>query len=166
MNFAKEIANELQLNEVNVSNVLDLLAENASIPFIARYRKEATGSMDEVLITAIRDRYKQMMDVENRRAVILNSILEQDKLTPELQIRIEQAKTLPELEDIYLPYKPKRRTRASIARQKGLEPLANEIYKQRNIFTGAHCCERCGKYYQRYANLHSISDKIPHCVCS
>ena len=133
MNFAKEIANELQLNEVNVSNVLDLLAENASIPFIARYRKEATGSMDEVLITAIRDRYKQMMDVENRRAVILNSILEQDKLTPELQLRIEQAKTLPELEDIYLPYKPKRRTRASIARQKGLEPLANEIYKQRNI---------------------------------
>ncbi|MBO4581955.1 MAG: RNA-binding transcriptional accessory protein [Bacteroidales bacterium] len=133
MNFAKEIANELQLNEVNVSNVLDLLAENATIPFIARYRKEATGSMDEVLITAIRDRFKQMMDVENRRAVILNSIHEQGKLSPELKLKIDQAKTLPELEDLYLPYKPKRRTKASIARQKGLEPLANEIYKQRNI---------------------------------
>lgn len=133
MDFAKIIAQELNLQEIHVKNVLDLLADNATIPFIARYRKEVTGSMDEVKITAIRDRFKQLMDIENRRVVIINSIHEQGKLTPELRAKIENALTLSELEDIYLPYKPKRKTRASIARQKGLEPLAIEIYKQKNI---------------------------------
>lgn len=133
MNYAQIIATELHLHEVHVSNVIDLLNESATIPFIARYRKEATGSMDEVLITAIRDRYKQLTEIENRRAVILNSIIEQGKLTPELKQKIEAVGTMAELEDLYLPYKPKRRTRAGIAREKGLEPLANIIYQQRNI---------------------------------
>ena len=119
MDFSQKIAQELNLSKEYVQNVIELLAEGATIPFIARYRKEATGSMDEVLITAIRDRFKQLQEIEDRRSTILKSIHEQGKLTPELKKKIEEAQTLYELEDLYLPYKPKRKTRASVAKEKG-----------------------------------------------
>jgi uncharacterized protein len=130
MDFSQKIAKELKLSAKYVRNVIDLLAEGATVPFIARYRKEATGSMDEVAIIYIRDRFKQLLEIEDRRATILKSVNEQEKLTPELKQKIENAKTLYELEDLYLPYKPKRKTRASVAKEKGLEPLADLIYKQ------------------------------------
>ena len=131
MDFSVKIAQQLHLPVDNVQNVIDLLNEGATIPFIARYRKEATNSMDEVTIITIRDRLKQLLEIENRRTTILNSINEQGKLTPELKQKIEAAQTMFELEDLYLPYKPKRKTKASIAKEKGLEPLAMKIYAQR-----------------------------------
>jgi uncharacterized protein len=130
MDFSIRIAKELNLAAREVASVLDLLAEGATVPFIARYRKEATGGMDELKIIAVRDRFKQLTEIENRRIVILQSINEQGKLTPELKTQIEAAQTLPELEDLYLPYKPKRKTRASLAKEKGLEPLAIRLYQQ------------------------------------
>ena len=132
MDFSLKIAQEFNLSKEHVQNVIDLLAEGATIPFIARYRKEATGSMDEVSIAAIRDRFKQLLEMEDRRATILKSINEQGKLTPELKKKIEDAQTLYELEDLYLPYKPKRKTRASVAKEKGLDPLADMLYRQQN----------------------------------
>lgn len=131
--FITQIANELGIREFQVLNTINLLKDGATVPFIARYRKEMTGSLDEVVITSIRDRYEQILELEKRREAILNSIKEQEKLTPELEKQILEAGTMSELEDIYLPYRPKRRTRATIAREKGLEPLANIIYAQTNI---------------------------------
>jgi uncharacterized protein len=132
MNFSAKISQELNLSVEHVQNVIDLLAEGATVPFIARYRKEATGSMNEVFIMAVRDRFKQLLEIEDRRTAILKSINEQGKLTPELKEKIEKAETLQVLEDLYLPYKPKRKTRASIAKEKGLEPLADMLYSQGN----------------------------------
>jgi uncharacterized protein len=109
-----------------------LLEEDATIPFIARYRKEATGSLDEVQIAAIRDRLEQLKELEKRRESILKSMLEMEKLTDELKQKIEAAATLTELEDIYLPYKPKRKTKASMAREKGLQPLADLLFEQKH----------------------------------
>lgn len=113
-----------------VAAVKKLLDEGATIPFISRYRKEATGSLDEVEISAIRDRLIQLAELEHRREFILKTIEEQGKLSPELKEKILICNTLSELEDLYLPYKPKRKTRASIAREKGLEPLAIKILEQ------------------------------------
>ncbi|MBX2901838.1 MAG: RNA-binding transcriptional accessory protein [Cyclobacteriaceae bacterium] len=125
-----KIASELNLKPAQVACVLELLATGATIPFMARYRKEVTGSLDEVVLAAIRDRHEQLEELEKRRESILASIEKQQKLTPELAAAIEQATTLNELEDIYLPYKPKRKTRASIAKEKGLEPLAVVLFEQ------------------------------------
>jgi uncharacterized protein len=125
------IAQELNLPAAFVRNTLKLLAEGATIPFIARYRKEMTGSLDEVVITSIRDRWKQLVDLDARRETILNSMRELDQLTPELEKSIHEASNLAELEDIYLPYRPKRKTRASVAKEKGLEPLAKIIFSQK-----------------------------------
>ena len=124
------IAKELSLQKKYVEAVAGLLAEGATIPFIARYRKERTGSMDEVAIATIRDRIDQLRELDKRRESIVNTIEKQGKLTAELMQSIVGAATLAELEDIYLPYKPKRRTRAGIAREKGLEPLALRILAQ------------------------------------
>jgi uncharacterized protein len=134
-NNAATIASELKLRAQNVKAVLDLLAEGSTIPFIARYRKELTGSMDEVQLAAIRDRNEQLVALAERKDAILKSIEKQEKLTPELASAIKAATTLAELEDIYLPYKPKRKTRATAAREKGLEPLALTIFdqKEKNI---------------------------------
>ncbi len=134
MEYALRIANELNLSADKVARVLDLLAEGATIPFIARYRKEVTGTMDEVQIGAIRDRNEQLVELEERRETILTSVEKQGFLTPELKQLIEKADTLTELEDIYLPFKPKRKTRASIAKEKGLEPLAKLIFDNVNAF--------------------------------
>lgn len=124
------ISNELALSERQVSIVLALLAEGATIPFMARYRKEMTGSLDEVQLTQIRDRSQQLQDLDKRREAILKSLADQEKLTAELEQQVKAAETMANLEDIYLPYKPKRKTRASIAREKGLEPLAQLVLAQ------------------------------------
>src|SRR5690606_38057787 len=127
------ISQELGLNSRQVSTTIELLAEGATVPFIARYRKEMTGSLDEVQITAIRDRVQQLQDLDKRKEAVLKSITEQGKLTPELEQKIKEAETMAILEDIYLPFKPKRKTRASMAREKGLQPLAEKLLLQENI---------------------------------
>lgn len=129
-NFIKRIAAELQLSTNGVRNTLQLLSEDATIPFISRYRKERTGGLDEVQIGAISDLYDKLNELDKRKKFILSSIEEQEKLTPELKKRIEDCWQMNELEDIYLPFKPKRHTRAEVARQKGLEPLAKVIMAQ------------------------------------
>lgn len=128
-----KIAGELNLKPEQVLCVVNLLTEGATIPFIARYRKELTGSLDEVALAAIRDRHEQLVELDKRKEAILKSIEKQEKLTPALAKAIEGAETLNELEDIYLPYKPKRKTRASIAKEKGLEPLALTLFEQGKI---------------------------------
>jgi len=128
--FIIQIANELGIRDFQVQNTVNLLTEGATVPFIARYRKEMTGSLDEVQIAAIRERYEKIVELEKRREVILASIKEQEKLTPELEKQLLAASTMSDLEDLYLPYRPKRRTRASIAREKGLEPLAKVLMAQ------------------------------------
>src|SRR5690606_23831575 len=124
------LAAELSLPEAHVAAVVALLADGNTVPFIARYRKEATGGMDEVQIRTIEERRTYLLELEERRAAILSSIDEQGKLTDELRAKILACKTKAALEDLYLPYKPKRRTRATIAREKGLEPLAERILDQ------------------------------------
>src|SRR5690606_33086093 len=121
---------ELALSEKQVKTTLALLDEGATIPFIARYRKEMTGSLDEVQLTQIRDRAQQLRELDKRREAILKSLTDQGKLTAELEEQTRDAETMARLEDLYLPYKPKRRTRASVAREKGLEPLAQLIMAQ------------------------------------
>lgn len=128
-----KIAEELNIRQKQVSDTIDLLDEGATIPFISRYRKEVTGSLDEVQVAAIRDRVQQLRDLDKRREAVLKSIQEQGKLTPELEKKINGAETMSILEDIYLPYKPKRRTKATIAREKGLEPLATKIFEQESF---------------------------------
>ncbi|MBI5694431.1 MAG: RNA-binding transcriptional accessory protein [Nitrospirae bacterium] len=124
------IAGELGLNTRQVEATAALIGEGATVPFIARYRKEATGTLDEVAVAAIRDRLDQLVELDRRREAVLKSLGEQGVLTDELSARVVAAATLTELEDIYLPYRPKRRTRATIAREKGLEPLAKLIFAQ------------------------------------
>jgi len=128
--FIKRISAELQLPANGVRNTLQLLSEDASIPFISRYRKERTGGLDEVQIGAISDLNDKLTELDKRKNAILSSIEEQEKLTPELKKRIEDCWQMNELEDLYLPYKPKRHTRAEVARQKGLEPLAKLLMAQ------------------------------------
>ncbi|MFH1241032.1 MAG: Tex family protein [Pseudomonadota bacterium] len=125
-----QIADELELRPPQVLAVASLIQEGATVPFIARYRKEATGSLDEVAITMIRDRLTQLQELEKRRESILRSLEEHELLTDELREKITTAPTLTVLEDLYLPYRPKRRTRATIAREKGLEPLAQILFEQ------------------------------------
>ncbi len=124
------IAQELGLRLNQVTNTIDLLDNDNTVPFIARYRKEVTGSLDEDFIRNIWDRIKYLRNLEERKQTVLKSIEEQGKLTPELEEKIRAAAKLQEVEDLYLPYKPKRRTRATIAKEKGLEPLAEKILKQ------------------------------------
>ena len=124
------IARELRINVQQVRAVQSMLNEGATIPFIARYRKERTGSLNEVAIADIRDRLAQMAALDSRREAILKSLEERELLTDELRAAIEAAGTMTALEDVYLPYRPKRRTRATIARERGLEPLAQLLFKQ------------------------------------
>src|ERR1700710_347046 len=126
----KKIASELSIAEKQVIATIELLDEGATVPFISRYRKEVTGSLDEVQVTTLRDRIQQLRDLDKRREAILNSLTEMGKLTPELEKAINAAETMVLLEDIYLPYRPKRKTRASIAREKGLQPLADLLFAQ------------------------------------
>lgn len=126
----KKISEELNILPRQVVATIELLDEGATVPFISRYRKELTGSLDEVAIAAIRDRVNQLRDLDKRKDAILKSLKEQEKLTPELEQKVLKAETMAILEDIYLPYKPKRRTKATVAREKGLEPLAKAVFEQ------------------------------------
>ncbi len=127
----KIIARKLQLHDWQVENTLRLLDDGATIPFISRYRKEVTGSLNEVQLAEIRDEYERLRELNKRREAIIKSIEEQEKMTPELLARINEALTITVLEDIYLPFRPKRKTRASVARARGLEPLALWLLEQR-----------------------------------
>ena len=129
--FARLIAQQLNLQERAVDNTLALLDEGCTIPFISRYRKERTGGLDEVQIAAISTQYERFKEIQKRKETVLKTIADLDKLTPELEKRITDCWDATELEDIYLPYKPKRRTRAQVAREQGLEPLAKILLLQR-----------------------------------
>ncbi len=131
----QQVASELELNFIQVKNTIEMLDDGNTVPFIARYRKEKTGSLDEDQIRMIEDRINYLRALEARKQTILHSINEQGKLTQELKQKIESTVKLQELEDLYLPYKPKKRTRATIARERGLQPLADMILKQ-DITTG------------------------------
>ena len=129
----QKISEELKKATTQIEAVARLLEEGATVPFIARYRKEATGSLDEVAITTIRDRLSQLAELDSRREAIVRSLEERGLLTDELKEKLDAAQTMAVLEDIYLPFRPKRRTRATIAREKGLEPLAQRLFAQDGI---------------------------------
>jgi uncharacterized protein len=130
------VAKKLGLHDWQVENTIRLLDDGSTIPFISRYRKEMTGSLDEVQLLHIKDEYDRLKELDARKESVIKSIEEQEKMTPELHQKIEGALTMSELEDIYLPYRPKRRTRATIAREKGLEPLAEIIFIQQESDPG------------------------------
>ena len=152
--FTSRIAQQLQLSERSVGNTIELLNDGATIPFIARYRKERTGSLDEVQIAQIGELYQKFQELQKRKETILKTIEEQGKLTPELKKRIEETWESSVLEDIYLPYRPKRRTKAQVAREHGLEPLAKTLLMQRE--------GDIDKVAQRYVNadVSSIEDAL------
>jgi uncharacterized protein len=151
-----KIAEELKISLKQVNSVVSLLDEGATIPFISRYRKEVTGSLDEVQVAAIRDRIEQLRELGKRREAILKSIEKQELLTPELEAKINKAETMTELEDIYLPYKPKRKTRASIAKEKGLESLAKSLFEQRLFDIEIEA----GKYIDEEKQVSTIEDAL------
>ncbi|HRG25539.1 MAG TPA: Tex-like N-terminal domain-containing protein, partial [Chitinophagaceae bacterium] len=130
LKYSQQIAGTLSLTLKQVSSIYDLHTEGSTIPFIARYRKEATGNLDEVVIANVIDQIKYFNELEKRKETVLKTIEEAGKLTPELKRRIEDCINATELEDIYLPYKPKRKTKASVAIEKGLEPLATLLFQQ------------------------------------
>ncbi len=132
LSYNKIIASELGVREQQVEATVALLDEGATIPFISRYRKEVTGTLDEVQVATIRDRITQLRELDKRREAILKSLEEMGKLSDELKEKINAADSLTVLEDLYLPYRPKRKTKASVAKEKGLEPLALEIFEQEN----------------------------------
>jgi len=131
--FISRIAEEQNINNNQVKAVASLLSEGATIPFISRYRKEATGSLDEVVVMAVRDRLNQLMELKERKEAILKSLEKHGHLTDELREKVLAAESMTVLEDLYLPYKPKRRTKAIIAKEKGLEPLALIIFEQKGV---------------------------------
>ncbi|TVQ13319.1 MAG: RNA-binding transcriptional accessory protein [Bacteroidetes bacterium] len=131
--YVQQLQQETAIEGWQIERTIELLRQGATIPFISRYRKEMTGSLDEVQIATIRDRLHQMEELDKRREAILNSIAEQDKLTPQLEKEIHAAANMAALEDLYLPYRPKRKTRATMAVARGLEPLAKMIFSQNNM---------------------------------
>ena len=131
---AEQLAAELNLNLKNVQGAIDLIDQGNTIPFIARYRKEATGSMDDQVLRDLGDRLEYLRGLDKRKTEVTGSITEQGVMTPELTAALQNAKTLAEVEDIYRPYKPKRKTRAGIAKARGLQPLADAILRQDAAF--------------------------------
>ncbi len=142
LKYVQRIAAELNITNKQVNSIYDLHTEGATIPFIARYRKEATGNLDEVIIGNVINQVKYFNDLEKRKETVLKTIEEAGKLTPELKTRIEDCVNATGLEDIYLPYKPKRKTRATQAIEKGLEPLATLLFSQQNM----NAEDKAGKY--------------------
>ena len=151
-----QIANLLNLNTKDVTATIDLIDEGATVPFISRYRKEATGSLDEVQVAKIRDEIERLRQLEDRREFILKSINSQNKLSDELKKLIFEADTLSKLEDLYLPYKPKRRTKATIAKEKGLDSLAHFILEQKNNFI----FEEAEKFISIEKGVHSVIEAL------
>lgn len=154
--YSLKIATELGITVRQVEATAKLLQEGATVPFIARYRKEATGSLNEMQITTIRDRLEQLAELDKRRETILKSIREQGKLTAELEQKILQADTMSALEDLYLPYRPKKRTKATIAKEKGLEPLAMAILEQKEIDLALEA----DKYVDPEKQVYSIEEAL------
>ena len=152
--FSCLIATSLGIGEKYVAATLSLLEEGCTIPFIARYRKERTGSLDEVQIAAISDRYEKLLEIQKRKETVIKTINDLDKMTPQLQERIDKCWDATELEDIYLPYKPKRRTRAQVAREQGLEPLALLLMKQRE-----HDPERAAERFLK-GDIKTVEDAL------
>ena len=134
MEIIKTLAQEFGISEENVEKTVALIDEGNTIPFISRYRKEVTGGLDDSVLRDLNDRLNYLRKLDERRNEISSLIEAQEKLTPEITMALNLANTLVELEDIYRPYKPKRTTRASIARAKGLEPLADYIMEQRDFY--------------------------------
>jgi len=161
LNIPQLIATELELKLDQVQNALELLAEGATIPFIARYRKERTSEMNEVQLRDLADRYTYLTELEARKTTILKAIAEQGKLTDELRAKIEFCLQKTELEDLYLPYRPKRRTRAAIAREKGLEPLA-ELIKSLNVKNGqtASLVKEASKYISESLAVTTVEEAL------
>ena len=154
--FVARIAAELDLRPHQVEAVAQLLTEGGTIPFIARYRKEATGSLDEVAITKIRDRLDQLAELEKRRTAILKSLEERELLAPELERKLLAADSLNVLEDLYAPHRPKRRTRATIARERGLEPLAEVLLKNPAI----NLAEEAVKYVSSEQEVADVEEAL------
>ncbi|WP_342646295.1 Tex family protein [Mucilaginibacter sp. CSA2-8R] len=151
-----KIAQELAVASKQVTATVNLLDEGATVPFISRYRKELTGSLDEVQVTTIRDRIQQLRELDKRRDAILKSLTDMGKLTPELQKQIEEAETMVLLEDIYLPYRPKRKTRATAAREKGLQPLAEAVLAQGKLDLSAEA----EKYVDGEKGVNSLEEAL------
>jgi uncharacterized protein len=156
MQYEIKIAAELGVKPHQVQATIELLDGGATVPFISRYRKEATGTLDEVQVASVRDRIEQLRDLDKRREAILKSVEDQGKMTPELRKAIEGAETMSRLEDIYLPYKPKRRTKATIAREKGLEPLAEKIFSQ----TSFDLTAEAGKFLNEELEVKSTEEAL------
>jgi len=150
------IAEELKLKIEQVKATVELIQEGATVPFISRYRKEATGSLDEVAVTAVRDRLRQLEEMDARREAILKSLKKNGHLTDELKAEVMAMRTLLDLEDIYLPYRPKRRTRATMAREKGLEPLATALLDQ----TGIDPAQAAGLYVDPEKGVDTVEDAL------
>lgn len=159
--FSQILAQELSLSATQIENALSLFAEGATIPFIARYRKEVTGSLDEVQLRTIAERHTYLTELEQRKSVILNAIASAGKLTDELKAKIEACQQKTELEDLYLPYKPKRRTRATMAREKGLEPLADWIESMNTPeVKSVSLSEEATKYISPDHKLNTVEDVL------
>jgi protein Tex len=161
LNIPQLLATELNLQPFQIENALELFAEGATIPFVSRYRKERTGEMDEVQLRDLSDRFSYLTELEERKASILNAIAQQDKLTDELKAKIEACLQKTELEDLYLPYRQKRRTRATIAREKGLEPLVKFI-QALNVKNGALVPleDEAAKYISEEKGVKSAEDAL------
>ena len=165
MDIVKTLAEEFNIKEEQVTNTVALIDEGNTIPFISRYRKEVTGSLDDATLRDLFDRLQYLRKLEERRCEISSLIEAQEKLTPEITFALNNAKTLVELEDIYRPFKPKRTTRASIARAKGLEPLANYIMEQRDaydvaidVYAEEFICLEEGKEVEKISHMQQNSD--------
>jgi uncharacterized protein len=154
--IAKRIADELNVQEQQVSAAVGLLDEGATVPFISRYRKEVTGGLDDTQMRTLEERLRYLRELEDRRAAILKSIAEQDKLTPELEREIQIADTKNRLEDLYLPYKPKRRTKGQIAKEAGLEPLAEALLSDPSLAPEVEAA----KYFNAEHNINDVKSAL------
>ena len=135
MNILQTLTQEFNLKETHAKNIVSLLDEGNTVPFIARYRKEMTGACDDQILRELSDRLSYLRNLEQRKTEVVNAIVEQGKMTPEIQTALDAALTLTEVEDIYRPYKQKRKTRASVAIAKGLQPFADAIWRRTSLLT-------------------------------
>lgn len=158
MNIITQLAQEFKLREEQVKNTVNLIDEGNTIPFIARYRKEVTGNLDDQLLRELNDRLEYLRSLEKRKGEVISSITEQEKMTDEIMSAIENAKTLAEVEDIYRPFKPKRKTRASVAKEKGLEPLAQFILAQEK--NCADPADEAEKYIDEEKGVITVDDAL------
>ena len=157
MDIIASITDQFKLQRWQVENTVKLIDDGNTIPFIARYRKEAHGTLDDQTLREISERLQYLRNLDKRREEISNSITEQEKMTPELAEAISAVATLAELEDLYRPYKPKRKTRASVAKEKGLEPLAKKIYEQKS---GTAPEELAPEYVNEEKGVRGIEDAL------